>query len=127
MTVQDALAKWEKFCKNVMGMEVDVSTLTIPPKPEGDYWPIVVVPSITYSQVVTGLRKLFPIWTWTNDMDKVIDMTREQRANRAEPYVVWVKATQEADPDNAGKSAIELTGTAQNTLKERLLLEGFYF
>ena len=127
MTVQDALAKWEQLYKNVMGMEVDFSTLIVPPQPEGDHWPIVVVPNITYNHVVTGLRKLFPVWTWTYDLDKIIDITKEQRADKKDPYIVWVKATQEADPDNAGKSAVDLVGTNQITLKERLLLEGFYF
>jgi len=117
----------EKFYSEVLGMVVDLSELTIPTKPEGDWWLIVVAPGVTYNQIIAALRKLFPVWVYANDLDKVIDMAKEQRQVTDKPYAVWVKANVEADSNNANKSANNLVNTNQTTLKERLLLEGVYF
>jgi len=118
----------EKFYLDVMGITVDLSAVLIPMMPvKGDWWLIVVVPGVTYNQIIANLRTLFPVWVHIQDLDKAIDITKEQRRAVNEPYAVWVRATVEADPDNAGRSAIDLTGTLQITLMERLLLEGVYF
>lgn len=122
----DLLCEWETFYSGVMGMTVDFSDLVIPPKPDGDWWLVVVMP-ITHSQIITKLRTLFKVWTYADDLDKAIDMAKEQRKAADTPYTIWVHATVEADQDNANKSANNLTSTNQITLMERLLLEGVYF
>ena len=75
----DLISEWQKFYSEVMGMRVDFSSLVIPIKPEGNWWLIAVVPDITCTQIITALRKLFPVWVYTKDLDKVIDLSKEQR------------------------------------------------
>ncbi len=123
----DLILEWKKFYSEALGIDVDLSGLVIPTKPDGDWWLIVVMPGITYSHVIAKLRALFNVWTYVDDLDKVIDMTKEQRRATDASYAVWVRATMEADPENANKSANDLAGTPQITLMERLLLEGVYF
>lgn len=124
---RDLVAEWQKFYSEVFGLTVDLSGLVAPPKPEGDWWLIVVVPGITYNQLMAALRRLFPVWVYADDLDKAIDMAREQRRAIDKPYAIWVRANVEADPDNTNKSANDLGNTPQITLMERLLLEGVYF
>jgi len=119
--------EWEKFYWDVMGITVDLSTVLIPMMPvKSAWWLIVVAPGVTYNQIITALCKLFPVWVFTEDLDKVIDVAKEQRRATNAPYAVWVRATTEADPENANESANNLVNTDQITLKERLLLDGVY-
>lgn len=123
----DIVFEWKKFYSEMLGVvDVDLSGLVIPPKPDGDWWLIVVMP-ITYKQIIIKLRTLFRVWTYADDLDKVLNMAMEQRKAADTPYAIWVRAVVEADPDNASKSANDLANTNQITLMERLLLEGVYF
>lgn len=117
---------WMRFYRDE-GIVVDPDSLTIPPKPEGKWWLIVVAPGLTYNQVVAMLRKKFEVWLWTKDLDKVINLSKEQRRAIDKPYAIWVKANVEADSELRGKSANDLAGQDVVTLMERLLLEVFYF
>lgn len=117
---------WQNFYQEE-GIVIDFATFQIPEKPEGDYWPIMVAPGRTYNQTIQMLRKKFPVWLWNEDLDAVIDLSKEQRRAINQPYVVWVKANIEADPDLVNKSANDLAGQKMIVLMERLLLEIFYF
>lgn len=123
----DHLKWWQDFYWEE-GIKIDFLTFRIPEKPvKGSWWPILVAAGLTYNQVVQMLRKKFPVWLWTEDLDKAIDLSKEQRRAVDQPYVVWVKANVEADPDLANKSANDLVGQKMITLMERLLLEVLYF
>lgn len=121
------VAEWGRFYRDVLGMNVDFSHLVIPTKPNGDFWLIVVTPGLTYNVLVAKLRSLFDSWVYTDDLDKVINMNKEQRRAIGKPYAIWVRARVEADEENANKSANDLSNTPSLTLMERFLLEGIYF
>ncbi|MFA6136345.1 MAG: hypothetical protein WC705_03260 [Candidatus Paceibacterota bacterium] len=121
------VGEWQRFYSEVLRITVDLSTLVIPPKPEGNWWLIVVVPGVTYNQIINMMRKLFQVWVWTDNLDKAVDMAKEQRQATDKPYAIWVRANVEADSDNSNKSANDLVNTPQITLMERLLLESVYF
>lgn len=122
----EQLIWWQDFYREE-GIVIDFATFQIPEKPKGDWWPILVASGLNYNQVIRMLRKKFPVWLWSEDLDKIIDFSKEQRRAIDKPYVIWVKANVKADPKLANKSANDLVGQKLATLMERLLLEVFYF
>ncbi len=95
-------------------------------------WPIPMTREVTCDKVVAGLKKAgSKVWTWRHDedgLDKNIFI--HPRSIRPQgPYVVTVKATVEADKENATKSQIQLLAEGHQgiRLEERLFLELAYF
>lgn len=123
----DYLAWWQEFYREEEGIEVDFRSFKIPPKPKGDWWLIIIAPGMTYNKVIEAMRKKFKVWVYNEDLDKAIDLTKEQRRTTDELYTIWVKANVEADPELKNKSANDLKDMKTITLMERLLLEIFYF
>jgi hypothetical protein len=122
----DYLVWWQKFYQEE-GIEIDFSSFEIPEKPEGDWWLILVVSRMTCNKVIQAMRKKFKVWAYIEDLDKAIDLAKEQRRAIDKSYAVWVKANIEADPELKNKSANDLSAMPAITLLERLLLEIFYF
>ncbi|HAT73618.1 MAG: hypothetical protein US30_C0009G0042 [Candidatus Moranbacteria bacterium GW2011_GWF2_36_839] len=122
----DYLVWWQNFYKEE-GIEIDFASFHIPEKPEGDWWLIVVASGMTYNKVIRAMRKKFKVWVYTDDLDGVIDFSKEQRRAIDKPYAVWVRANIEADQELKNKSANYLGTMPAITLLERLLLEIFYF
>ncbi|MDO9230853.1 MAG: hypothetical protein Q7U36_00005 [bacterium] len=117
---------WQNFYQ-AEGIEIDFLGFHIPEKPDGDWWMIVVAPGMTYGKVIQARHKGFNVGVYAENLDGVIDYSKEQRLAINKPYAVWVKANIEADPDLKNKSANDLGATPAVTLLERLLLEIFYF
>jgi len=125
----ELLAAWERFYRDTFSWHfMDLSRLVVPPKPDGSYRLIVVVPGITIEQVLTAYAaKDIKVWRWTNDnLDAITDSDRSAAAG---PYAIWVRDTQEAHLEHAGKSYDQLktVGVPGMTLLERLILELVYF
>ncbi len=123
-TFADASA-WIDFYRRIFGEEVDLTGVSVPPKPEGAYRPIVIAPGITNNYAFAACKKCFDAWRWTDDFNGVRDIVKRPSG----PYVVWVKDLVEADPDLAKVSAEEIEKRGLNTLTllERLVLELKYF
>ncbi len=109
-----------------LGITADFTDVPIPAKPEGDYWPIGVFKGILMNQIVLGLQKHFSVYLYTEDLDRSVTQN-DRTAEKS--YFIWVKATQEADPELKNLSANQLKKKEIKgiTLLERLLLEALYF
>ena len=119
-------ASWVDFYRRIFGKEVDLNNLHVPTRPEYECWPIVMVPDISNNDAFEACKKQFgKAWRYVDDLNTVHDVV-----NRPDgPYVVWVKANVEADPDLANVSAKEVEDRGCNTLalRERFVLELKYF
>lgn len=93
------------------------------------YWPIPKIKGATCNKSVAALREAgATVYTYVDDLDKEVTKT-VNRPDITDNYVIHVKATIEADPENANQSANERKkkGCQDITLLERLLLELAYF
>ena len=110
-----------------LGIKADFWDLAIEYRP--GYWPIVVYEDMTPQKVMNAIKgaNLFLTWQYATDLDAAI--TKNDRDPKTGFYVVYVKASQEADPEFKNLSANQLK--KQNikgiTLLERILLEVFHF
>ncbi len=110
-----------------LGVTADFSGLTIEDRP--GYWPIVVLTGMTPQKIMQAIREanLFQTRQYAPDLD--IAVMENDRDPKTGSYVVYVKATQEADPELKNLSANELKDRKIQgiTILERILLEVFYF
>jgi len=95
-------------------------------KTNKDYWRIDIPKGLTLNQAIEDCKKLFPVWTYYDDLDKEVAVN-DRTSEKA--YTVWVKANIEADEENINLSADDLKekGHRGITLLERLVLELNYF
>lgn len=111
---------YARYYRDVFGKTVDLSVLSVPEGPTYKCWPIVVVPGlVTNNERFDASKKLFGnAWRYVDDLNTVRDIVTRPKT----PYVVYVKATVEADPDLASVSAEAIEQRALNvlTLGERL-------
>ncbi len=121
--------EWEKFYDDVFSIEIDLSPeqLSIPVKQPGFDRLIVVAPGITAQRVFDKCVKLFPCWSYYDDLDKAV--SHSDRVATNSPYAVWLRSRQEADKELEDKSAVMLQEEKIPgiTLLERLLFELVYF
>ena len=117
--------EWESFYR-ALGIHVNLSTLRIPPRPDGAYRLLVVAPGLTIEGVLTECKKHFLTECSIDNLEQVIESTR---VALSAPYAIWVRDTQEADPIHANKSYddCQKEGVVGITLMERLLYELKYF
>ena len=125
----DLIAQWEEFYRTlaIPGLKVDLSSLRIGAPKEGFTRLIVVLPGLKIEEVLAQCKKRFSVWRWTEkDLDAI---TKSTRNATTEPYAIWVRDTQEADPVHANKSynALAQEGVVGITLLERLLYDLKYF
>ncbi len=130
--LERGLSVYEKL----FGKRPEFSETWIPSKPEG-FGPmrlIVVAKEIIewtgnhpLEGVQEALKKHFPGWEYTNDLDA--DVTTNDRDPRHHSYAVWIRDVPEADEEFANQSAngLKEMGHTGVTLLERLLLEADYF
>lgn len=94
-----------------------------------DLWALIMISGLTY-QKVAKLYRAVRVKLESPDDLKHIDPEKEQRdPNRDGSYAIMVKATQEADEENANQSADErkMKNLQDITLLERLFLGLIYF
>lgn len=125
---QKEVRSWKKFYEKVFDESCDFSNVSIPKKPEGDWWLIIVAKGMKPQRIFDRCREKFgDAWKWTEeDLDKII--TSDRTADKGH-YAVWVRANVEADEQFKNLSANQLKelGHKGITPEERLLLELFYF
>jgi hypothetical protein len=121
---------WAKAYE-ALGMNAEynskIASLTI--SEESGLWTIPVIKDVTCNKVVQALRDTgCQVWLYADDMDKEV-VENDRDPNSDSSYAVSVRATVEADEEQANKSANQLAkeGHKGITLLERLLLELAYF
>jgi len=126
-TLQDMLADWTNFYKEVFGVELDFSGIAIPERKPGFDRLLVIAQGMTPQRLFDKCKELFPSWKYTDEsLDQVIksDRTAEKGA-----YAIWVRDRQEADEENKNLSADQLKerDTDEITVEERTLYELKFF
>jgi hypothetical protein len=114
--------KWIDFYRRYFNKDVDFTSLHVPQKPNYECWPIVIVPSlISNNDAFDACKKAFAAWRYQDDLNTVRNIVSRPTV----PYVVWVRATVEADSDLANVSAEQILERKLSTitLLERLILE----
>lgn len=122
-------AEWTKFYQEVFGLDVDLSSVTIPDECAGFGWTVIAVPGMTNNSVYAKCAERFPSWKCTEDLDKAVP-TNERDPNRDGAYAVRFRGRVEADEENKNLSAntIKKNDAPKRsiTLMERMLLELWY-
>ncbi len=135
---QDTLSQlqsWQKLYKEEFNIDIskDTETLHIPDKPfdsaqgRQDFnWLIITIKSLNLSTIYNKLKEKFNCYKYWDNLDKI-----ETVADRPDTdiYAIWVRDRIEADEElkNLSANQIQEEGINPITLKERLLLEFFYW
>ena len=123
----DLRAEWQKFYADHFGLAVNFSETTIPTRPTEGSWRLLFIPTrLTMNTTLAGMRKLFKVWVYTENMDG--NITTNTRTS-ATCYAVWVRDGMEPDDKYLGKSTrqADMDGVIGVTLLERLVFGVKYF
>lgn len=116
------LDEYRRFYKEIFNRNANL------PKAEGreGYWMIAIDKGLTLNEAYAAGERNFKCWKYADNLDKSV--TQNDRTS-AQSYVVFVKATVEADVEFKNMSADQLKDKGINgiTLLERIVLELFYF
>lgn len=118
----------QRFYEDVFGKTADPSIVPRPNHCKGFNWVLYMAEGLTMAQIIEACRtKLgFKVWLYIENLDQNV---RDVVARPTGPYCVLLRDRVEADDELKNKSAewIERKGIDTLTLKERLLLEAWYF
>jgi len=123
----DIKSVWTRIYKRYFNRRVNLADVVIPdhydPK---KHFCIIAARGITLNEVVKGLRKLFTVHLYTEDLDA--NVTANDRIADKD-YAILFRKNIEADEEFKNLSANQLKekGISGITLLERLLLEALYF
>lgn len=126
-TLQEMLADWASFYKEVFGLNLDFSGITIPERKQGFDRLLVIAQGMTPQRLFDKCKELFPSWKYTDrNLDEVI---KSDRTSQNGHYAIWVRDRQEADEENKNLSADQLKeqGIIGITLLERMIYELKYW
>src|SRR3989338_9324403 len=126
-TTEEMLADWANFYKEVFGLELDFSGITIPDSKPGFDRLLVVAQGMTPQRLFDKCKELFPSWKYTEkNLDEII---KSDRTSQNGHYAIWVRDRVEADEENKNLSADQLKerGTPEITLEEREAYELKFF
>lgn len=130
LVLSDDLAElirgWEKHLKRFCGIKFPFSKVKIPDVQEGFNWIVPCPTGLRENQIYHVLSKYFPCERLINDLDKEIVWNER---GYDENYVIRVQNSVEAPEDLKNLSAedIKEKRIKTMTLRERMLLEGWYF
>lgn len=121
------LASWRKFYQEYLAMDVDLSSVVIPPHQPGFDQVIVIPQGLTLNQVVAAMRNHFSVYTYVNDLDR--DVPTNERDPKSGSYAIRVRNRREADEELKNLSANQIADMklATLTLLERLVCEFKYY
>lgn len=118
------IQSWLDLYREEFGIELDLTALTLPPEVPNT-WLVIADERVTNNQVFEACAKRFSCGRYTDNLDAIRDLHAKGTTARR------FRATVEADPERKNKSAddIEDAGLTPKamTLKERMLLELWYF
>ncbi|MFA6427985.1 MAG: hypothetical protein WCW02_00375 [Candidatus Buchananbacteria bacterium] len=122
-------SNWEKFYKDSLGLDCDLSDVVIPEKKEGFDRLIIVAKNLTIQQVYDKCQELFPCIIKSepsplSDRDLIND-----RESKNQAYAIWLRDRVEADEELRGLSVqdLKIKKVAGITLLERLIYELKYY
>ena len=121
--VSKPIADWQKFYKDIFGLDLDFSALRIPERKKGFDRLIIVAQGMTPQRLYDKCKELFPCSKWTEqNLDKIVISERTAQNNA---YAVWFRNRTEADKELKNLSANELKDreVAGITFEERLVFE----
>lgn len=115
---------WKKFYESEFGIEIDLSGVVIPQKPEGNYRLLFIAKGLTPNKVFNSWK--FPKWRYNDDLDKAVPTNKR---TATEHYPVWVLAGDEPDAEFLGKSTKQADPSMEigMTLLERMIFQSKYF
>ena len=126
-TLQEMLADWANFYKEVYGLELDFSGITIPDRKPGFDRLLVIAQGMTPQRLFDKCKELFPSVKYTDrNLDEIIE---SDRTSKDRHYAIWIRDRVEADEENKNFSADDLKkrGSAEITFEERMLYEQKFF
>src|SRR3989338_2109497 len=126
-TLQEMLADWANFYKEVYGLELDFSGITIPDRKPGFDRLLVIAQGMTPQRLFDKCKELFPSVKYTDrNLDEIIESDRTSKDGH---YAIWIRDRVEADGENKNLSADDLKkrGSAEITFEERMLYEQKFF
>ena len=127
-TLQEMLADWANFYKEVYGLELDFSGITIPDRKPGFDRLLVIAQGMTPQRLFDKCKELFPsVVKYTDrNLDEIIE---SDRTSKDRHYAIWIRDRVEADEENKNFSADDLKkrGSAEITFEERTLYELKFF
>ncbi len=95
----------------------------------GDDWELIILPGVTHANLKSAIKKAgSDFWSAYDNPDKSITVN-DRDADRDGQYAIAIRATVEADEENANKSADRLKAEHHKgmTTRERLFAELVYF
>lgn len=116
--------EWQKFYQSAFGIEVDLTGVAIPERPEGNYRLLFIAKGLTPNKVFDAWK--FPKWRYSDDLDKAVPTNKR---TATESYAIWVLAGDEPDAEFLGKSTNQADPSMEigMTLLERMIFESKYF
>ena len=123
----DLLADWQNFYRDVFGLELDFSNLSIPEKRAGFDRLLIIAQGMTPQRLYDKCKELFPCWKWTEkSLDEIV---KSRRTSKDSAYAVWLRERVEADEELKNLSAEQLdeADVPGVTLEERLVYELKFF
>lgn len=127
MDQANQLEGWCGLIKELFGIEIDPSSVTVPEQQPGFDRLIVVPKGLTLNRIIEVCREKFEnVWTYSDNLNESV--TENDRTN-TETYAIWVRERVEADEELKNLSANQLKEQEVPgvTLMERLLHELKYF
>lgn len=116
--------EWQKFYQSAFGIEVDLTGVVIPERPEGNYRLLFIAKSLTPNKVFDAWN--FPKWRYNDDLDRAVPTNKR---TATESYAIWVLAGDEPDAEFLGKTTNQADPSMEigMTLLERMIFESKYF
>lgn len=133
-SVDELLADWVNFYRDVFGEEVDFSGLRVPERRKGFDRLIVVAKDMSPERVFQKCQEQFHCWKYTDrNLDEIVfdanGLERKYRRSDHETHAVWVRDRVESDDELKNRSADNLANAKIPgiTLEARELYELKYF
>jgi hypothetical protein len=118
---------WRNIYKNWFDKEIDISSIEIPEDYDPEkHFGLIIPGNLTMNEIAIVMRKKFNVYLYKEDLDT--EVNKNDRPTD-KTYAILFKNNIEADEDLKNISANQLAeqGIKGITLKERLLMEIFYF
>jgi len=123
--VSGLLSDWQKFYREVFGVELDLSSIHIPERRDGFDRLLVIAQGMTPNRIYAKCAELFRCWKYLDNLDEITS----DRDPKNGAYAIWVRDRQEVDEELKNLSANDLKAKniTTETLPERLIHELKFF
>ena len=121
----ELLSDWQKFYREVFGVELDLSSIHIPERRDGFDRLLVIAQGMTQNRIYAKCAELFRCWKYLDNLDEITS----DRDPKNGAYAILVRDRQEVDEELKNLSANDLKAKniTTETLPERLIHELKFF